>query len=43
MTSFYQEMQENKNYAEALKAAKLKMIAEDRHPFYWGAFVVSGL
>ena len=43
MTSFYQEMKENKNYAEALKAAKLKMIAEDRHPFYWGAFVVSGL
>jgi CHAT domain-containing protein len=44
MSSFYQEMKENKNYAEALRAAKLKMIIEGRHPFYWGgAFVVSGL
>ena len=43
MTSFYQEMKENRNYANALKAAKLKMIEEDRHPFYWAAFVVSGL
>ena len=43
MTSFYQEMKRNKNYAKALKAAKLKMIKEGRHPFYWGAFVVSGL
>jgi len=43
MTSFYQEMKENKNYAQALKAAKLKMIEDGRHPFYWGAFVVSGL
>jgi len=43
MSSFYQEMQQNKNYAKALKAAKLKMIEEDRHPFYWGAFIVSGL
>ena len=43
MTSFYQEMKQNKNYTKALKAAKLKMIEEGRHPFYWGAFVVSGL
>ncbi len=43
MSSFYQEMKNNKNYASALKAAKLKMIEEGRHPFYWGAFVVSGL
>ena len=43
MISFYQEMKENKNYAKALKAAKLKMIAQGRHPFYWAAFVVSGL
>ena len=38
MTSFYQEMKENKNYAKALKAAKLKMIAEGRHPFLLGCF-----
>ncbi len=43
MSSFYEEMKENKNYAKALKAAKLKMIADGRHPFYWAAFVVSGL
>ncbi len=43
MTSFYQEMKENRNYAESLKVAKLKMIEEGRHPFYWGAFVLSGL
>jgi len=43
MSSFYQEMKEKKNYTKALKAAKLKMIEEGKHPFYWGAFVVSGL
>ena len=43
MTSFYQEMKKNKSYANALKAAKLKMIEEGRHPFYWAAFLVSGL
>jgi CHAT domain-containing protein len=43
MSSFYREMKATKNYAEALKTAKLKMITEGRHPFYWGAFVVSGL
>ncbi len=43
MTSFYQEMKKSKSYAKALKSAKLKMIEEGRHPFYWGAFVVSGL
>jgi len=39
MTSFYQEVKENKNYAKALKAAKLKMIQEGRHPFYWGGLL----
>ncbi len=46
MSSFYQEMRGKrgeKNYAKALKSAKLKMIEQGRHPFYWGAFVVSGL
>jgi len=43
MSSFYQKMKENRNYAKALKAAKLKMIKEGKHPFYWAAFVVSGL
>ncbi len=43
MTSFYQEMKRNPSYAKALKAAKLKMIKQGMHPFYWAAFVVSGL
>jgi CHAT domain-containing protein len=43
MGSFYQEMKSSLNYAQALKKAKLKMIKEARHPFYWAAFVVSGL
>jgi len=43
MRSFYKEMKKHKDYAKALKAAKLKMIEEGKHPFYWGAFVVSGL
>jgi CHAT domain-containing protein len=36
-------MKKNNSYANALKAAKLKMIEEGRHPFYWAAFLVSGL
>lgn len=43
MISFYQEMKQTPSYAKALKAAKLKMIENDIHPFYWAAFVVNGL
>jgi CHAT domain-containing protein/Tfp pilus assembly protein PilF len=43
MSSFYLEIQKNKDYAEALKKAKLKMIVKGKHPFYWAAFIVSGL
>jgi CHAT domain-containing protein len=43
MSSFYWEMKVKKNYAKALKVAKLKMITEGKHPFYWGAFVLNGL
>jgi CHAT domain-containing protein len=42
MSSFYTQMKETKKYAKALRAAKLKMIREGKHPFYWGAFVLSG-
>ena len=42
MTSFYTQMKGTKKYAKALRAAKLKMIIERKHPFYWGAFVLSG-
>ncbi len=43
MTSFYQKMQTNSNYAKALKEAKLEMIANNKHPFFWAGFVLSGL
>ena len=43
MSSFYQEMKQSPSYAKALKAAKLRMIKKDMHPFYWAAFIVSGL
>ncbi|HIP36221.1 MAG TPA: CHAT domain-containing protein [Crocinitomix sp.] len=43
MVSFYEQIKEKPNYALALKEAKLKMIGEDMHPFYWGGFVVLGL
>jgi CHAT domain-containing protein len=43
MSSFYRQIKESKDYAKALKFAKLKMIEEGKHPFYWGAFIVSGL
>lgn len=43
MVSFYEQIKEKPNYALALKKAKLKMIDEDMHPFYWGGFVVLGL
>lgn len=42
MSSFYQEMQKDLNYAKALKNAKLKMIYKGMHPFYWAPFIVNG-
>ncbi len=50
MSSFYKQMMKfsknedksNKDYAQALREAKLKMINQNLHPFYWGAFVISG-
>ena len=43
MVSFYEQIKEKPNYALALKEAKLKMIDENMHPFYWGGFVMLGL
>ncbi len=43
MTSFYKQLNSTNNYAKALQKAKLKMINKNLHPFYWGAFVVSGV
>jgi CHAT domain-containing protein len=49
MVSFYKKIKakENKkeksNYAKALKDAKMEMIEKNRHPFYWGGFILLGL
>ena len=43
MISFYKQIKEKPDYSLALKNAKLKMIREGKHPFYWGGFVVLGL
>ena len=43
MSSFYKEMQTKTDYASALKEAKLKMIKQNMHPFFWAPFVVNGL
>ena len=43
MGNFYKEMKTQPNYATALKEAKLEMIKQNMHPFFWAAFVVNGL
>jgi len=43
MSSFYKEIATQPNYSKALKEAKLKMIHNQMHPFFWAPFVVSGL
>jgi len=43
MSSFYKKMLHTKSYSKALKEAKLEMIKQNMHPFYWAPFVVSGL
>lgn len=42
MKGFYQEIKKDKDYSEALRNSKLKMIKEDLHPFYWAAFIING-
>ena len=43
MTSFYSEAKKSHNFSRALKKAKLKMIQENKHPFYWAPFILYGL
>jgi len=43
MIDFYRGIKEHSNYSRALREAKLKMIDEGQHPFYWGGFVLNGL
>jgi len=43
MSSFYKKVKTEPNYAKALKEAKLNLIKQNMHPFFWAPFVVSGL
>jgi len=44
MQGFYKASRDNNGqYANALKHSKLAMIEEGFHPYYWSAFVLSGL
>ena len=36
------ELYSGKNYNQTLKEAKLSMIKENLHPFFWAAFILSG-
>ncbi|MEH2206097.1 MAG: CHAT domain-containing tetratricopeptide repeat protein [Nostoc sp.] len=42
MVDFYQNLKQGMTKGEALQKAKLKLIADHRHPFYWSAFVLIG-
>lgn len=43
MTAFYKAGREDKQYAKALKDSKLALLDKGLHPYYWAAFVLSGL
>ena len=40
METLYRKASANKAYAKAMQQAKLKMIKEGKHPFYWAEFVL---
>jgi len=42
MVDFYTLMAEGKSKAEALRVAKMRMMEKNPHPFFWGAFVMTG-
>ncbi|MBD2245157.1 CHAT domain-containing tetratricopeptide repeat protein, partial [Nostoc sp. FACHB-888] len=42
MVQFYQNLKQGMTKGEALQQAKLKLIADHRHPFYWSPFVLIG-
>ena len=42
MVDFYQNLKQGMTKGKALQQAKLKLIADHRHPFYWSPFVLIG-
>jgi len=44
MSNFYEKVaKEKKDYIDALREAKIEMIKQDKHPFFWSAFIISGI
>jgi len=43
MVDFYKNIKNGLKYNEALKEAKLKMIKENKSPYYWAGFILNGL
>ncbi|MCC5602345.1 CHAT domain-containing protein [Nostoc sp. CHAB 5714] len=42
MVDFYQNLKQGMTKGEALQQAKLKLIKDHRHPYYWSPFVLIG-
>ena len=43
MSHFYTHIAEGNGYSKALKKSKIEMIEAGLHPYFWSAFVLSGL
>lgn len=42
MRIFYERLQTNANVAEALRAAQIRFIEQNAHPYFWASFAVMG-
>jgi len=42
ISDFYNQIAKNRGYSTALREAKLDMITQGKHPFFWGGFVLFG-
>lgn len=42
MTKFYEELEQTKSPAAALRSAQVKLLQQRPHPFFWSPFVVVG-
>jgi len=42
ISDFYNQIAKKRGYSTALREAKLEMITQGKHPFFWGGFVLFG-
>jgi CHAT domain-containing protein len=42
MIDFYQETKNGRSLSASLRAAQLKMLEENPHPFFWSPFILVG-